>query len=449
MKFSYYNYLARVNIRRSKKSGVVFYLMLFSAICLIVIGSFSSVVMTSMDAAKTEDQARRFYIYSSSDVPLREELLTTISQLPHVESVDKQNGLGYVFCNGIIHISEEEESPRSLELRTLFASEKKKVIAGETLDSTPTFSCLLPRYFSPYREKPADEDTVIESNDNEYEDGRNYIGKTIDMTTYDELPVTAYGDDDSYLFDMVKLGQTNFQLKVVGVYENNMTTSGGSRRVWVSDDTSNAILQKALDAADDGDRSKKLLEANAKDTSKTFYTVLADNYSNVNSIYKELDNLQVNYDVECVFYLGTSTLLMGSIFSGAGTFLTFSIILLMIINMFLAVSGNMLERKNEMGLLKAVGYTNKNIFFAMLAEQLRNSLKAYLIGTAISGVLVLGVDFYLNNAEYIMRSYVIQPQMFIMFALIALAIAVIVPVLCLLIMVGHITKTEPKNAMEG
>lgn len=455
MKLSNYNFIATANIKRGKKNNTVFYLMLFSVIGMLLIASFSATINNTIQTAKNEDRTRRFYITSASErdgyKPLTENVLNEIRDIPHVKAVDKLDGIEYQLCN-VKEITDENGEEflngnvgeySSLEFRSLFKSEKKDVVAGKTLEESPTYSCLVPSLFLTHKPKGVDAfDTRIN-----FENGEDYIGKTIVVSAKgDELNKVIY-NENTFITELVNLPSLSYRLKVVGVYDATRARLGGPFYILISNQTSIAIEQDTINCLPkDSKLSAKINYANSK-PELSEYTLLVDKYDNIKSVFEQLEKMNILYDTQSTYNIGETTLLMGSIFSGAGAFLTLAIILLTILNIFLAVSNNMIERKGEIGLLKAVGYTNKNIFTAMYIEQLKICLKAFLIGLITSGVIVLIIDIINATGAYDYRCYVVPPLTFIMLTLVALAIAILVPLVCLLIMVGHITKSEPKDAM--
>lgn len=455
MKFSYCNFIAKANVKRGKKNSTVFVLMLLSAICLLIIGTFSTVLSDLASTAKREDGARRFYIssYTNKDnyyTELTENTLAEISAIPHVQSLDRQEGIEYAYAQDVTITNEDgtefkngQEAPFSyLEFRSLFKTQKCEVVAGQSLDEAPVYSCLVPSLFLPYKNYKGDSYETR----TEFEKGEDFIGKYITMRT-DELCKQSVMDKEG-LAGAVELGSSEIKLKVVGVYDSQFAKVGGPFRILISNDTSVQFEKEVLSKLPDNNSAKQLILNNENYPEKNSYTVLVDNYDNIQGVFKELNKLNVLYDTQATYAIDESTLLFCAMFTAGGNFLTVAILLLTIINIFLSVSNNILERKSEIGLFKAIGYNNKDIFFTMYLEQLRVCLRAAVIGLISSGILVAAISIYNTTGTYVNKSYVASPVTFAVFAAITLAVAVFVPLICLLIMVRKITNAEAKDAME-
>ena len=107
------------------------------------------------------------------------------------------------------------------------------------------------------------------------------------------------------------------------------------------------------------------------------------------------------------------------------------------------------ERKSYIGLLKAVGYKNRQIFTCLCYEQFSLTLIAFLIGGSFSAVLVAITNHIFKHGSYQTLVYIIDWKMFLTYLCVSLAISVLIPFVCQLIALKRLTKIQPKDAMNN
>ena len=106
-------------------------------------------------------------------------------------------------------------------------------------------------------------------------------------------------------------------------------------------------------------------------------TVLVDNAENVDDVRKALEGMKIDVSSYTQVSVPEDVGLFATVFTAAGNFFTIAVLLLTVINLFLATSSGLLERKGEIGLLKAIGYKNRQIFLSLYMEQLKTGLRAF------------------------------------------------------------------------
>ncbi len=452
MKINCYNFLAKANLIGSKKSKTVFVLILLSVVSLTLILSFAFAVNGQLEAYKNDDWARRILIdppllNGENFAPLDEKILAEIEQIEYVQSVDMNNGMQYQFFN-IINIEEENtKKPTSKELiveaRSLYKTQKKEVIAGKTLDESPVFSCIIPHLFYPFKGEDAYVENVT------YENGEDYLGKVITIKPIGKYYETLYHKEDGsggYVSDWLYLPALQYKLKVVGVYNASMAVCGGPDTILVSNETGVEIQNMALHALKNQGfiDAFQALQNNPEVHS---YTILVDHYDHIAEVQKELERLHVYYLPHTEYTLPDSVQLLSAVFTGAGNFLTFAILVLAVVNLFLSVSGALADRKGEVGLLKAIGYKDRQVFFCFYLEHVKIALRAFVLGALLSGAAVLCINWINGSGPFQNRIYVIRWEDFWLLCLLSFAIAVLVPLLCQLFMLPRLVKIQPRQAM--
>lgn len=86
-----------------------------------------------------------------------------------------------------------------------------------------------------------------------------------------------------------------------------------------------------------------------------------------------------------------------NIFSFASVFLIISTVLLSVIMIIQSTANALSLRKSDIGLLKAIGYKNSQIFACLYCEQLRVTFTRFAVGTIISIIVTAVSNFSLQT----------------------------------------------------
>ena len=459
MKLQNYTFLANANRKRGKRSTALFLLLLFSVIALVLITSLTSMLHNVMNGFTNVDPARRVEINSffpepGKGVVLTDEVLDDIRKLDHVQSVDINDGMVRQIFN-ITALTDENgedcsemmpptnEYGYSFEAWSLYKTQEMEVVAGKRLDESPVFSCLVPSTFCPVSDYTVDENIYPLQN------GADYIGKTFTVMPFgDNYEFWTYREDadGGYMTQLQYLTGVEYQLKVVGVYYASYAGTGSPKEIYVSNETGQKIEEMAVKATKDSD----FIEQYKKDKTNPAihsYTVLADSYDNFNAVRKEIGEMGISISAFPERFIPSEIELFANVFTAAGNFFTIAVLILTVINLFLATSSGLLERKGEIGLLKAIGYKNRQIFLSLYMEQLKVGLRAFIIGGALSAACVAVMNFVNANGPFAGRIYVVNWLDFALLSVAALLLATVVPLLCELVMVRNLTKISPREAM--
>ena len=458
MRLQNYTFLAKANSRQNKRSGSVFLLLLLSVLSLMLITSFTITLKYAMDGFTNQDPAKRLYIdtsFTNSGMQvITPELIEKVEQLEHVQSVDMNDGMEYQFfkinmvkddkdknCTDILPVS---SANASVEVRSLYKTQKMEVVAGKRLDESPVFSCLVPDSFCPI------DDYIIESNNQKefMQSGLDYLGKTLMIKPWgDSYEAMEYKESGGvYLTQWDFLPAIEYKLKVVGVYYTSYDGNGNPNTIFVSNETGRQIEQKAVDATKSDIYIEEYYDA-LKRTDLHSFTVLVDEADNVDKVREELKNMKVNVYSSTEKFVPDDVGLFSNVFTAAGNFFTIAVLLLTVINLFLATSSGLLERKGEIGLLKAIGYKNRQIFLTLYLEQLKTGLRAFAIGGVLSAVCVIVMNLVNANGPFSGRIYVVSWLDFAWLSAAALALTTVIPLLCELVMLKSLTKISPREAM--
>ncbi len=459
MKLQNYTFLANANRKRGKRSTALFLLLLFSVIALVLITSVTSMLHRVMDGFTSVDPARRIEIDSlfhepGKGVVLTEEVLNDIRKLEHVQSADINDGMvRQIFnitalrdengedCSGMMPPT--NEYGYSVEAWSLYKTQEMEVVAGRRLDESPVFSCLVPSTFCPVS------DYTIDENIFSLQNGADYIGKTFTVMPFgDNYEFWTYREDadGGYMTQLQYLTGVEYQLEVVGVYYSSYAGTGSPKEIYVSNETGQKIEEMAVKATKDSDFIEQY-QRDKTNPAMHSYTVLADSYESFNTVRQEIKDMGISISAFPERFIPPEIELFATVFTAAGNFFTIAILLLTVINLFLATSSGLLERKGEIGLLKAIGYKNRQIFLTLYLEQLKTGLRAFTIGGILSAVCVTVMNLVNANGPFAGRIYVVSWLDFALLALAALALTTVIPLLCELVMVRSLTKISPREAM--
>ncbi|MFR9183360.1 MAG: ABC transporter permease [Christensenellales bacterium] len=457
MKLWRINFLVKSNSRRNKKSGSVFLLLLLSVFALTLIMSFTATLNRALDGFKNQDPARRLSI-NTTFVDLGMQILTPeligeIGRLEHVVSVDMDDGMDYQFfkinkvtddngdCTGMLPVPPEDTS---IETWALYKTQKMDVVAGRRLDESPVFSCIVPDSFCPV------DDYDIESGEKDgyMQNGLDYLGKTltveVDGKSFEILEYKESGG--VYLMQWDFLPALEYKFRVVGVYHASYEGGGNPRTVYVSNETANQIERMAVDATKSEIYIEEYYDA-LKRTDLHSFTVLVDRAENVEKVREQLEDMKISVSTSTEHFVPDDVGLFANVFIAAGNFFTVAVLLLTVINLFLSTSNSLLGRKAEIGLLKAIGYKNRQVFWCLYLEQAALGLRAFVIGGGISALAVFVINLINANGAFVNRIYVVSWWDFLALCAAALLLTIIVPLLCELTLLHSMMKISPRQAM--
>ena len=456
-------FLAKANLKGSKRKNTVMVMMILSVISVTLLLGFLGVANTVLEQNKNAKCYRQAVIFPKTEyeevesVGVTNKNIKEILSIDHVISCEKRD---LPPSESITVTKILDENNKNISNTTNETSLKKinedmcsqiydedlvtRVIKGTNLDKSPVMSCILPDTFT-YVEYNYEKDEL--TGRKERIATENLLGKTLSVDL--EYNIHLFKKSGvGYSDDSVNLPKISYQLKVVGIYHYSQSTAlDGSPDIVISKETAKKIDKMALDnAVKNG--MKDDLDDYINDDQAREYIVTADSIDNINEVIDTLFEKGVNV-VGSEGILDESMLAFTGIFGGVGTFLTVAILLLTVINIFLSVHNNIAERKAEIGLMKAVGYKTSQIFYSMYLENIILAVKALLIGGALSAVTVLIINLVNSAGDTIQQMYVMPWLSFLILLAIAFGVILVIPLVCLLIMVYNIAKIQPQEAMNA
>ena len=458
MKLSHTLFISKANLKGSKKEKTVLIMMILSIIAIVVLGGYLSLVNDIMSAHKNNLLVRQLYIFPPSALgevrykSLDEASIDEILSLDHVLSGEFQPYAGYQFPK-IVSVKDEQgdditNSSEEYDVEKLTKNlwemmpddELSMVsISGQQLKDAPVMSCIVPDTGF-YLDLETDREIFIDTS--------YLLGKTLGMSCDYQIHLYNKEPNGGYSDDWTKVANINFDLRVVGVYRYaNETSVNGAPDILISPETVIELENMALEKA----QSKNItygIDDYINDKFARPYIVTVDEYDSVSEVKSEIKDL--GFESFERGFMNPSVLTFSSFFSGCATFLIIAIMLLTIINLFLSVHSNLNERKGQIGLMKALGFKTSQIFFSTYKENVLSAFKAFITGGAVSIAAVLGINIFASTSgnSYLI-SYVLPWSDFAILLVIALAVILIIPLICQLIMINMIAKIQPQEAMNS
>ena len=464
MRISNNLFLAKANLKGSKKKNTVMVMMILSVISITLLVGFLGVANNICEGKSNYKYCRQVYVFPKSEyeedgkVGVTEKTKNAILETEHVVSCEKvvlPTTLQYLTVNKITDENGGNISNTTAETNLKKINESigyqyhdddlvDKVIKGKGLDETPVMSCILPNKYTyeEYDDKAGELTGYKEEIDTE-----SLLGKTLDVEY--EYSIHVYKKQDyGYAEDWLTLPKIKYRLKVVGIYYFSPLSSAGELPcVTVSKETAEKIDKMAIDNVLKNGMKEELNDY-LNDEYARDYVVTADSIDNINEVMTILQEKGIGAYLT-VGSPDESMLTFTAVFGGVGTFLTAAILLLTVINIFLSVHNNIAERKAEIGLMKAIGYKTSQIFYSMYLENIILAVKALLIGGVLSAVTVLLINLINSSGDTAQQMYVMPWLSFLILLAIAFGVILVIPLVCLLIMVYNIAKIQPQEAMNA
>ena len=447
MKLTNVNFLAKANAKVNKNEKGIKIISALLVISLTLISSFSIVVTKAVDEYKEDFRARTLEVAPVLS-ELDENVIESIKNTEHVVDIFPLEGIrqdlfdikGTSSTEFQNRLEKDEDS--YLDIWSLLGDEKRSVIAGKTLEDSPAFSCIVPSDFYPFE--------VDDENENpDYIKGESLIGETITVKASSDylFEVYNYRFGDGGENTSLELPAIEYKLKVVGTYYLSPTEYGNYDSVFISGETAKKILDDAL--AKGGYKKDDSTEVGKwwSDLSLRTHYVLVDDYENIESVYNALTDMNVCCANDPELGIQSSIINASNIFRFASVFLIIATFLLSVITIIQSTTNALSLRKSDIGLLKAIGYKNNQIFACLYCEQLRVTFTGFAVGTIISVVITVVSNLFFSNRNYIDRLYIINWGTFGILLAISFLIVTIVPLICQLIALHKLNKIQPKDAM--
>ncbi|MBE6734482.1 MAG: FtsX-like permease family protein [Ruminococcaceae bacterium] len=452
MKLKNLHFLSKANIRGNKNSTVITVLVCLLVVAVTLVSGYSVVTVNALNNIKQSYEARAMSLSPQMGL-LTDRVRGEISALEHVEVITDITGIRY--CDMEIIDTDDEyiknkigKTETRLRIQGMNDGEQLRIIKGKSLDNAPVYSCLVPSIFYPFY----DEDNIKMEN-LEYIDGRTLIGKNITVRGYDKkLHLTYFSPytNDSGLptWREISVPSSEFTLNVVGTYYCNPAYSGGYTRLYVSKETDLLITQTALEVNYDLKDKKDEVALWWNDPSLHEYLVVTDDYRNNSEVFNKVSK-GMGYAISRFTEreIEDSLIILSNLLSKVGTFLTVAIVIVSVTLLVQSSSNAIREHKGFIGLMKAIGYKNRQIFTVLLWEQMYLSLRAFLIGGTVSTLAAFLINLKFEHGTFRQLMYLMDWKIYFSFLGLSALIVLLVPLGVELFMLKKLMQIEPREAM--
>lgn len=378
MKLRNYIKLAMTNISRRKKSvrGNILLISL-ALIILIITSTLGSSMNIYIDNFLLEGlDHRNLLIFGSKDESkqLEKKIGDIVKEDNNmVEFYQELFGVTVETDNMDELIDKEliklDESYGYVNLNAGNLEHKSYIIKGSYFNSDDSNVGIIPKKFYPDLSFKID----FSKENIDFINGESLIGKTINVKYY-SYDIT--GDK------LEKIKTFDYSFKVVGVYEIEKNLNY-PHEVFIPRSDLKEIIEK-IEANDIG----------AAEDSGINYSVILNSYDYVDKAMDKFN--KVGLDVSKIAEIGSIVDVSKYIFL-VGEILGIIIICISLINIILTMFKSIKERTGEIGLLKAIGYSNKNIVTIIGMEGMTIGVLSFLFSSVVSlGVLRI-LDFIISS----------------------------------------------------
>lgn len=445
MKLRYIFFLSKSNLKGNRHNNLGVIMTALLCISLTVISLLSFTLSQKMNEYKDDFRARTIEAYPYNRV-FDDKALNEISKIRHVESIDIEDELRVKFFyiqnisdrngtyNEVQHLIDKKDT--LISAWSLIGEEKRPVIAGESLEETPVFSCIIPHLFYPF-----DED-VYGTKGLDYIDGESLIGKTMTLNV-------GSGGFNIDFFDgnegrRINIPSFEIELKIVGVYYASVTADGDPSMIYISEDTGKELIKMAVERV--GEEKDMLTDFMNKPEFHNIH-ITVDDFDNLNEVYNELIEMNICVLAGTELGINPSTPVIATFFNVLSILITSSTFIISLIIIFQSSKNVIDGKKSEIGMMKAIGYKDKQIFGYITLEQIIITIRGFIIGVSISAIVVAIINIINYNGNYANRIYIIDWMDYLVFTAIAFAFVVFVPLICELLFLHKIMKIQPREAM--
>ena len=405
--------LAYTNIIRRKKQTIInIALLVLALLILLSTSSISKSIMVYLENNLFNQPSFRtlfvdLYIKDNEGEKRLYEICKEDSRI-----IEIKERVEPIFCE----IKDNEEIFKNIvgedaSLGVRFESEyielAKDIVKGKSIGSLEQNVGVIPKYF--YPDGNVIPGFVIKdeyNNDIKYLDGEEFIGKTITIQYESEK---WSEEKNTYVLN----NTFTYEFEVIGVYDN-VRTKESQITVYIPYND----LKKIINNKHEGD---KRYEGNE---SKVFF-VTVDSSNNVDVILKKL--LDNGFGTDRVTK-PSEIFIIGKYISLIGKIISIIILIISIINISLSIYNDIKKRTTEIGMLKAIGYTNSNIKHLIITESIIVGLISIIVSIILSIItlIIIGKIIESRSTIYFVNFRLVINYLWLM---ITICIGIIIPVI--------------------
>lgn len=409
MKIRDYIFLATKNLSRRKKTIIVNSILIFIAVFVFITAlSFSNSIKRNMDRAILKNISYRSIVVTGIPKSDAENVMNKVGQIENVIKVIPSEE--YTTGEKIIKIGQYEYSG-NLSIIGSDETTQPNIVKGRGIKAGEQNVCIIPKkFYTDY--------TVFNYDKTKYIDGEELLGKKIEIEyySYDE------SSDDVKIKD-----RYTKEFEVIGIY-NAEENAIEANTAFVS----YADLEEIIKNREDNTiRNPNVIYSN-----NSSIIAIVDNSLNVETALLEIQNLGYRAIVRSV-----ANIQLVNIINIVTIIVSTFLIVIAVINIAGSSIKSIYERKYEIGMMKAIGYKNKEISRILFTENLIISIGAYVLALIVSILSMQIMRKKIFEKFYELDNMGIKMDFKI--CLIALVVAIIVPTISSLICGKKVFRETP------
>lgn len=391
-----YIFLANKNLSRRKKTVIINTILISISTIIFILGlSFTKCFMSVVNKAILNNPSYRTIVVMGIKENDKDNIIEKIKEDKNIAMVVNEKEYNtYATLKNIDTVTIN----KGIDLNGASESVSPQVISGRNIKNSDENVCIIPKKVNFYsRGDVLDKD--------EYIDGEKLIGKKITI---------EYSSRDDIKEEINKTFSK--ELEIIGVYDGDEYVVDGNEfyvPFTVVSKIRNDIEEnwiKEPNTVYSGGNNIYAIVNNSLNTEKSFEKIQALGYR---AIIRSTTNTLI------VVVINTIVGIVVVVF-----------LLIVLINITSSTIRSIDERKYEIGMLKAIGYKNKNIRKLLLVENLIIGVRAYLIGLIVSiiGMKIMQINIFEKNYDF----YPFNIRVDVIICLVASIITVVVPTLATL-----------------
>lgn len=391
----------------NKKSKIFAIVMLSISFLLIILSlSFKQGIDNFVTGTILNNiDARRLMVHTEETPYEFEEAIQIVGKMDHVLQAYSHEK---AYNSGVL-TQKFNGYDGMISLAGAAANTLPEITEGRAFSDIERKAVIIPEKFIPDR----DPDVRMQNKSN-YIDGRELIGETLTISYY----VDTY---DEHL-NVISSEPRECSFTVVGVYD--------SQHVFKNNNT-------CYIAYDDIYQLTKEKSSNIYDYSLFNYLfhVIVDDYTNLQSVQNEIESLGLKADIAFTFTTDFAYAISLAVAIVSIIMLVVSLVIILV-----SIVKSILRNIKYIGLLKTIGYTNRNINIIIGKQYALLSLVSLIISLLLSLVLINVIAKVLLQGEITMGIFNVG-------TLVAVGVAIITPLLVVLIIKAVLRKISPIEAM--
>lgn len=267
-----------------------------------------------------------------------------------------------------------------------------QIIAGRKIEENEKNVCIVPKKFQP-------QNIENTANDNEIIDGEDLLNK--------EIEIVYHNYDYSKQYPQ-QINTIKEKYRVVGVYDQEINM-GEYYECYIN-------FEDVLEIQNEITKNSNYINE--------FDPILAivDNSENVETVMNVLKNFGYN-----VFLRSVPNTELVNIIENVCTVLSICTMIIALSSIIINVVKTAEERKYDLGLLKAFGYTKKNLWFTVVMESIITAITGFILSCIFVFIIVGILYVALQNANSELRKieFIIKYKAFIYSLLVSLIVSIL------------------------